>query len=129
MKTGFFHRENVNDMNDVNFIINGTFALLGLYLLILAFRAKYTGFVHKVLMVDRRMVWSQCRDKEGYIGYIFPRITGCGLLLTVSGVYSTLASGNPALQFPYYQMAVMLAIMLVCIWYMSIIQTAGKKFY
>ena len=67
-------------MNDVNLIINGTFALLGIYLLILAFRAKYTGFVHQVLMVDRRMIWNQCRDKEGYVGYIFPRIAGCGLL-------------------------------------------------
>lgn len=116
-------------MNDVNLVINGTFALLGAYLLILAFRAKFTGFVHQVLMVDRRMVWSQCRDKEGYIAYIFPRITGCGLLLAVSGVYSTLASRNAALQFPYYQMVVMLVIMFVCIWYMAIIQTAGKKFY
>lgn len=116
-------------MNDVNLIINGTFALLGIYLLILAFRAKFTGFVHQVLMVDRRMVWNQCRDKEGYIGYIFPRITGCGLLLAASGAYSTLASGNPGLQFPYYQMVAMLAVMIVCIWYMAIIQTAGKKFY
>jgi hypothetical protein len=116
-------------MNDVNLIINGTFALLGIYLLILAFRAKYTGFVHQVLMVDRRMIWNQCRDKEGYVGYIFPRITGCGLLLTISGVYSALASRNPALQFPYYQMAVMLAVMIVCIWYMAIIQAAGKKYY
>ena len=70
-------------MNDVNLIINGTFALLGIYLLILAFRAKYTGFVHQVLMVDRRMIWNQCRDKE----------------------------------------------MIVCIWYMAIIQAAGKKYY
>ena len=116
-------------MNDVNLIINGTFALLGIYLLILAFRAKFTGFVHQVLMVDRRMTWSQCRDKEGYIGYIFPRITGCGLLLAVSGVYSTLASRDPALQFPYYQIAVMLVLIVVCIWYMAVIQTAGKKFY
>ena len=116
-------------MNDVNLIINGTFALLGAYLLILAFRAKFTGFVHQILMLDRRMVWSQCRDKEGYIGYIFPRITGCGFLLAASGVYSILASRDPALQFPYYQMAVMIAVMLVCVWYAAIIQTAGKKFY
>lgn len=116
-------------MNDVNLVINGTFVLLGIYLLILAFRARFTGFVHQVLMLDRRMVWSQCKDKEGYIGYIFPRITGCGLVLALSGLYSLLASGNPVLQFPYYQMAVMLAIMIVCFWYMAIIQKAGNKYY
>lgn len=116
-------------MSDVNLIINGTFALLGAYLIILALRAKFTGFVHQVLMVDRRMVWSQCRDQAGYISYIFPRIIGCGFLLAAAGVYSTLASGNASLQFPYYQMASMLAVMIVCFWYMSVIQTAGKKFY
>lgn len=116
-------------MNDVNLIINGTFVLLGVYLFILAFRAKFTGFVHQILMLDRRMVFSQCRDKEGYIRYIFPRITGCGLLLAAAGVYSVLASRMTALQFPYYQMADMLAVMIVCIWYVSIIQTAGRKFY
>ncbi len=120
---------NVNDMNDINFVINGTFVLLGVYMIILAFRAKFTGFVHQILMLDRRMVWSQCRDQKGYIGYIFPRITGCGLLLTAAGAYSILASGNAALQFTYYQMAVMIAIMAVCICYMTVIQNAGKKFY
>ncbi len=116
-------------MNDVNLVINGTFVLLGIYMLVLALRAKFTGFVHQVLMPDRRMIWSQCRDKESYIGYIFPRIMGCGLLLAAAGVYSTLASGNAALQFPYYQIVVMTAVMLACIWYAAVIQTAGKKFY
>lgn len=116
-------------MNDMNMIINGTFALLGVYLLILVFRARFTGFVHQILMLDRRMEWSRCRDQDGYIGYIFPRITGCGLLLTASGVYSALAAGNPVLQLPYYQTGVMLVVMLVCIGYTAVIQTAGKKFY
>ncbi|MBE6006225.1 MAG: hypothetical protein E7238_03575 [Sarcina sp.] len=116
-------------MSDMNLVINGTFVLLGVYLLILVFRAKLTGFVHQILMLDRRMTWSQCRDKEGYIEYIFPRITGCGLVLAAAGVYSILAFRNSSLRFPCYQMAVMGSVMLVCFWYMSVIQTAGKKFY
>lgn len=79
-----------------------------------------------MLVVSRRVLACSMRV---LISYVFPRITGCGLLLTISGVYSTLASRNPALQFPYYQMTVMLAVMIVCIWYMAIIQTAGKKYY
>ena len=116
-------------MSDMNLVINGTFVLLGVYLLILVFRARFTGFVHQILMLDRRMEWSRCRDQDGYIGYIFPRITGCVLLLTASGVYSALAAGNPVLQLPYYQTGVMLVVMLVCIGYTAVIQTAGKKFY
>ena len=51
--------------------------------------------------------------------YIFPRITGCGLVLAAAGAYSALALGNTALQFPNYQMLVMLTVMLVCFWYLS----------
>ncbi|MBQ4045632.1 MAG: hypothetical protein II627_04205 [Lachnospiraceae bacterium] len=116
-------------MGDVNLVINMTFVFLGLYLIILAVRAKSQGFVHQNFLLDRTMQWSKCRDKNGFINYIYPRVIVCGFLMILGGGYIALADRYTFLAFPYYQYVGMLLIMACFVGYVIILKSAGDKFY
>jgi hypothetical protein len=114
-------------MNSVNSIVSFTYIALGIYLAILIFRARYTGFVNNALLWDRTKKFEDCRDKEGFLHYLFPRGLVCAAALLISGVFGIVSenSGIPA----DYQMVSMIAMILVFFYYIYIIRNAMAKFY
>ena len=69
-----------------NTVIDIIVAGVGVYLIFLIFQAKYNGIIHKTFIWRRDDDPSKCRDKEGFVNYLFPRVIACGVVLIIDGV-------------------------------------------
>ncbi len=67
-------------------VIDIIVAGVGVYLIFLIFRAKYKGEIHQTFIWRRDDNPNKCRDKEGFVNFLFPRVIGCGAVLIISGI-------------------------------------------
>jgi hypothetical protein len=111
----------------VNSIISYTFIILGVYLTILIFRARFTGFVNNALLWDRTKTFDQCSDKEGFLHYLFPRGVFCAAAMIASGIFSLMTERYKSLR-SFSTISLVITI-VVFFYYIYIIQSAMKKYY
>lgn len=114
-------------MDRVNSIISYTYILLGVYLAVLVIRARFTGFVNNALIWDRTKQFEDCRDKDGFLRYLFPRGLICAAALVISGVLGIVSESVKTLAG--YQSISMIVMIIVFFYYIYIVRTAMTKYY
>ena len=67
-------------------IIDIIVAGVGIYLIYLIYLAKYKGQIHQTFIWRRDDNPNKCRDKEGFVNYLFPRVIVCGVILFADGL-------------------------------------------
>ena len=81
-------------MNDPFFswstVIDIIVAGVGIYLIYLIYLAKYKGIIHQTFIWRRDDNPNKCRDKEGFVNYLFPRVVICGVVLFIDGLLGVL---------------------------------------
>lgn len=115
-------------MNSFNSICDLVLIILGVYLGVLLMRAKNTGSVHDVLLWDRTKPFDQCRDKEGYIRYIFPRGMICAILIFGAGVVGMILDHMHISAWTGY-LIILCITMFTIIFYVYIMKKAMKTYY
>ena len=115
-------------MNSFNSICDFTLIILGVYLGILLVKAKNTGDVHDVLLWDRTRPFDQCRDKDGYIRYIFPRGMICAALITGAGILGLILDELKMSAWTSYLIILCVTVFTIT-FYVIIMKKAMKTYY
>ncbi|MGI6116877.1 MAG: hypothetical protein ACOYBC_00670 [Bilifractor sp.] len=114
--------------NSINDICNITLVILGIYLGILVVKAKNTGAVNDALLWDRTKTFDQCRDKEGYISYLYPRGLICAALVAGAGVLGFILEALNVSDWSAY-FIILGVTMFTIIFYVYIIRKAMNTYY
>jgi hypothetical protein len=120
--------ERTDTMESYSLILDVVVLGLGIYLIMLAMKAKKTGDVHKTLMWRTDESFSRCRDKEGYIKYVCPRAIVSGAVLAVVGLACVIRDFLKV-QIPYIDTINIVSCILVIIYYCYFASKAMKLYF
>lgn len=114
-------------MGDALGIMYATYAIVGIYMIVIAVRAVKGGEVSSSLLWDREKPIEKCRDREGFVRYLFPRVLFCGIFMLADGIYSYAAAVYEFLpDIGVYSMIPLLAVFIL---YSYTIRKATERFY
>ena len=117
----------MRQMGDALGFMYGMYIIAGIYMIAIALRAAKSGEVSNALIWDRDRPIEKCRDREGFIGYICPRVVVCGIVMALSGVYSIASEMYSIL--PDIGIYSMIPLLAVFVFYTYVIRKAAEKFY
>ena len=113
------------DMNTTNlFDLLITFS--GVYLVYAAIVMKKDGRILSGIMNGKESDADKMRDKDGFIGYMFGRLMGLGILVVISGVGSIIntKAGGPV----YISLIGVIVVLIVLVLFAVSLRKARKKF-
>lgn len=101
--------------------------LCGLYLLYAAFMMKKNQEIIANVLLGKNTDVKKIKDKEGFIQYMYPKLTVLGLITTVAGIINVISSftnsSNIAVTMGSFVFVIALIVYGVCV------RTAQKKFF
>lgn len=100
---------------------------VGFSLMYSAWRMKKTGEVSALLATRDEI--ETCRDKNGFIRYIWKKMAGLGLLAAVFGIASLWNDAWKAAGGAYVQTAARLLFLGGCLWLLSQIRKGREYFF
>ena len=75
-------------MSFVDFIV----LALGAYMIYSAFNLRKGGDLSSNLIWDKKTPFSECRDKEGFRAYVFPRLLISGIVIAADGALGVITA-------------------------------------
>lgn len=73
-------------MGSIYMMVDLLFAGCGVYVLYAWYLMKTKGVVKENILMSREVSMKRCKDKDGYMKYIAPRILVFGIALTIVGL-------------------------------------------
>ena len=115
------------DMGSMNTFMDVIVLGCGIYLVWMVYLAKYKGDIRQSLIWRRTTPPERCRDKAGFVAYLFPRFTLLGVLLILASILSMV---NNSLEFfSEFEIVTFAVTILVIVLYCVFDAKATKDFY
>lgn len=99
----------------------------GLYCIYSAYKMKTKGDISSSILFSNTADAVKCRDKAGYIAYMFPKMALFGVITTIYGITGLVSSYVMNLGFG--QIIVMVVFFVVLIWFAVETKKAYRKFF
>ncbi len=115
-------------MNDIIDIIDLVIAMWGVVLIYTGFSCRITGNVNKYVLWDKKVPFSKCRNKRGYIKYVSWRMIVAGIVILIMGLFGMFSTKYSELYDKYYNIALLITLGVLA-WYGYFSWQANKKFY
>lgn len=99
----------------------------GAYVLYAFYLMKFKGEVKENLLLSQDIKWAKCKDKDGYIAYIAPKLLIMGICTLISGLLGLLNDYTNLFGMGY--LIITSIFLAVVIWFAVVIKKAVKKFW
>lgn len=99
----------------------------GLYCLYSAYKMKTKGDISSTILFSNTADAVKCKDKAGYIAYIFPKMALFGAVTTIYGITGLVNSY--VMNLGLGQLIVMAVFFVVLIWFAVETKRAYRKFF
>lgn len=114
-------------MNDFTMLL-GIFMLgCGIYCLYAAVLLKTKGIINKTILLGKDTDPSNCKDKNAYTNYVFPKMLVLGIVCTVYAAVDLINSFVVKVPVLWYIM--LAAFLIVLVWFGAATSKASKKYF
>ena len=107
-------------------LIDIVIAAYGAYLIYAAFNLKKNGEIGGAVW-SKDLPMRKCKEKEGFMKFMFPRLLVSGILILVNGILGIL-DDKMGLPLPLSQLP-MAIILFVVVWYILYARKAQKLYF
>ena len=114
-------------MNDTFIWIDVLVAGCGLYIIYAYYLMKVKGIVKESLMLSKDVKFEKCKDKQGYIDFVAPKLLILGICVTLCGGIGVLNDYTQVLGHGY--LLVMAVFLGTVIWFSTTIKKAVNRFW
>ena len=114
-------------MGDALGIMHAMYIVIGIYMIVIMIRAAKGGEVSSSLLWDRTKPIEKCKDREGFIRYLYPRVLICGVVMALCGVISLVSASYEFL--PDLEMYSLIPLFAVFVFFTYVIRKATETFF
>jgi len=108
-------------------ILDIIIAVYGAYLIYNAWNLRKNGEIGRGIW-SKDLPMRKCRDKEGFSGFMVPRLLVCGILVLADGILGILDDKITDLPLAV-SLLPMIIILIVVIWYIVFSRKAQRLFF
>lgn len=108
-------------------IIDAIFIVVGVYAFYTCYLMKTTGDLKTKLLLGEGIEINKCKDKKGYINYIFPKLFFMGIISSLYGASGLIDSYVTSLG--YISLLILVILVVYLIWFTIICKKAVKIFW
>lgn len=114
-------------MNDLDSLLDILVLGCGLYCIYLSYKMKVKGSISNPILFSNPVKAAQCKDKEGYIAYMLPRMLLFGVFTTLYGAAGLVNTyvGKLGMVYAVFTLAFLIAL----IWFFTGARKAYRKFF
>ncbi|MEF9945389.1 MAG: hypothetical protein RR869_00340 [Lachnospiraceae bacterium] len=99
----------------------------GLYCLYAAYMLKTKGVINKTILLGKNMDVKKCKDKQGYIDCVFPKVLVLGIVATVYSAIDLINSYVTEIMAVWY--VGMVVFLVVLIWFGITTSKAARTYF
>lgn len=114
-------------MNDFTAILSIIILGSGIYCLYAAYMLKAKGVINKTILLGKDVDVKKCKDKDGYIKYVFPKVLLLGIVALIYAAVDLINGYVVKIAIPW--MIMMVVFLGVLIWFGAVTSKASRRYF